>query len=137
MKHTVCTYVGIAGSLVASWFGGWDGALGMLLGIMAVDYVTGVLVAGVFRRSQKSSSGALSSQAGFQGLCRKGVMLLMVLVGARLDSFLGLDIIRDGVAIGFAANELLSVLENAALMGIPVPGPLQKALDLLQEHTEQ
>ena len=136
MKHTICAYIGAIGGALASLFGGWDAALGTLLGLMAADYLTGVLVAGVFHRSGKTESGALSSKAGFQGLCRKGVMLLMVLVGARLDGLLGLTFLRDSVTIGFVANELLSVLENAALMGIPVPAALQRALDLLNSREE-
>ncbi len=137
MKQTVCTYAGTVAGLLAAYLGGWDGALSTLLVLMAADYGTGLLVAGVFRRSDKSGSGALSSQAGFRGLCRKGMMLLMVLVGARLDSFLGLHMVRDGVAAGFIVNELLSILENAALMGIPIPAVLKKALDLLQDRTEE
>lgn len=136
LKHTVCAAVGAAGGLIASLLGGWDGALPALVVLMAVDYLTGLMVAGVFRRSEKSENGALSSKAGFQGLCKKGVMLLMVLVGARLDSLLGLDALRDAVAIGFLANELLSILENAALMGVPVPKALKKALDILQDQAD-
>ena len=78
MKQIICTYVGAIGGMLASVLGGWDGALATLLGFMAVDYVTGLLVAGVFHRSDKTSSGTLSSKAGFRGLVRKGVMLMMV-----------------------------------------------------------
>ncbi|MBQ9269949.1 MAG: phage holin family protein [Oscillospiraceae bacterium] len=136
MKQIICTYAGVLGGLLASALGGWDGALAALLGFMAVDYVTGLLVAGVFHRSDKTSSGTLSSKAGFRGLVKKGVMLMMVLVGVRLDVFLGLTFFRDSVIIAFLTNELISILENAALMGIPVPNALQKALDLLRQEEE-
>ena len=132
MKQIVCTYAGVIGGMIASALGGWDGALATLLGFMAVDYVTGLLVAGVFHRSDKSDSGALSSNAGFRGLTKKGVMLLMVLLGARLDAFLGLSFFRDSVIIAFLTNELISILENAGLMGIPIPAALRRALDLLR-----
>ena len=59
MKQIICTYAGVIGGMIASALGGWDGALATLLGFMAVDYVTGLLVAGVFHRSDKSDSGAL------------------------------------------------------------------------------
>lgn len=134
MKQTVCTIFGALGGALAGAFGGWDGTLMTLVILMAADYVTGVLVAGVFHKSDKTGTGTLSSRAGFQGLCRKGVMLLLVLVGARLDGLLGMDFLRDAVALGFAANELLSVLENGALMGVPIPAALQKALDLLDRQ---
>jgi toxin secretion/phage lysis holin len=122
--------------MIASALGGWDGALATLLGFMAVDYVTGLLVAGVFHRSDKSDSGALSSNAGFRGLTKKGVMLLMVLLGARLDAFLGLSFFRDSVIIAFLTNELISILENAGLMGIPIPAALRRALDLLRSRED-
>jgi len=136
MKQIVCTYAGVIGGMIASALGGWDGALATLLGFMAVDYVTGLLVAGVFHRSDKSDSGALSSNAGFRGLTKKGVMLLMVLLGARLDAFLGLSFFRDSVIIAFLTNELISILENAGLMGIPIPAALRRALDLLRSRED-
>jgi len=136
VKQIICTYAGVIGGMIASALGGWDGALATLLGFMAVDYVTGLLVAGVFHRSDKSDSGALSSNAGFRGLTKKGVMLLMVLLGARLDAFLGLSFFRDSVIIAFLTNELISILENAGLMGIPIPAALRRALDLLRSRED-
>ena len=136
MKQIIYTYAGVIGGMIASALGGWDGALATLLGFMAVDYVTGLLVAGVFHRSDKSDSGALSSNAGFRGLTKKGVMLLMVLLGARLDAFLGLSFFRDSVIIAFLTNELISILENAGLMGIPIPAALRRALDLLRSRED-
>lgn len=136
MKQIICTYAGVLGGLLASALGGWDGALVALLGFMAVDYVTGLLVAGVFHRSDKTSSGTLSSKAGFRGLVKKGVMLMIVLVGALLDDFLSLTFFRDSVIIAFLTNELISIVENTALMGIPIPKALQKALDLLRQEED-
>ncbi len=135
MKQRICAALGALGGALSAAFGGWDAAMTALVALMGADYVTGVLVAGVFHRSDKTGSGTLSSRAGFYGLCRKGVMLLLVLVGARLDAFLGVTFLRDAVAVAFLANELLSVMENAALMGVPVPEPLRQALDLLR-HPE-
>jgi toxin secretion/phage lysis holin len=132
MRQMIAAYVGVLGGAAAALLGGWDGVLAALLGLMAVDYITGLLVAGVFHRSGKTQSGTLSSDAGFRGLCKKGVMLLLVLVGARMDELLGLHVIRSGVAMAFVANELISILENAALMGVPVPEMLRRALDLVQ-----
>lgn len=133
MKNTICMVLGMAGALIANAFGGWDASLVTLVIFMAVDYVTGLIVAGVFHRSGKTESGALESRAGFKGLCRKGGVLLLVLVATRLDLILGVDFVRDAVCIGFAANELISIVENAGLMGIPIPKILTKAIDVLQE----
>ena len=89
MKNMLCTVVGLVGSWLASLFGGWDTALSTLLIFMAVDYVTGLVVAGVFHRSKKTDTGKLESRAGWKGLCRKGASLLIVLVAYRLDIVIG------------------------------------------------
>ena len=137
MKNTICMVLGMAGALIANAFGGWDASLVTLVIFMAVDYVTGLIVAGVFHRSGKTQSGALESRAGFKGLCRKGGVLLLVLVATRLDLILGVDFVRDAVCIGFTANELISIVENAGLMGIPIPKVLTKAIDVLQEKADE
>lgn len=85
MKNAICTVSGVVGSIIASIFGGWTASLTTLLIFMALDYIAGLICAGVFHKSQKSESGALESRAGWKGLCRKGMILLLVLVGHRLD----------------------------------------------------
>ena len=83
---------------------------------MGIDYVTGLIVAGVFHNSEKTTNGALESRVGWKGLCRKGVTLLIVLVGCRLDVVMGSNFIRDAVVIAFIVNETISIIENAGLM---------------------
>ena len=131
MKETVFAVCGIIGGALTAAFGGWDGALVTLCICMAADYATGLVVAGVFHASKKSASGTLESRAGWKGLCRKGVTLLFVLIAYRVDLALGTGYIRDGVIYGFMANELLSLIENAGLMGVPLPEVLVKAVDVL------
>lgn len=132
----ICTVVGLAGSFVAKAFGGWDSALVTLLFFMIVDYISGLVVAGVFHKSKKSENGALESHAGWKGLCKKGMTLLFVLVAYRLDLALGLDFVRTTVIIGFMANELISIVENAGLMGIKLPAVLSKAIDILTQKAD-
>ena len=132
MKNLLITTVGAVGSFIASLFGGWTSSMTTLLIFMCIDYLSGIICAGVFKDSDKSDSGALSSKAGFKGLCKKGMMLLFVLVGARLDIALGATYIRDGVCIAFIVNELLSLIENAGLMGVPIPTFLKNAVELLK-----
>lgn len=67
MKEWICTAIGVAGSFIASLFGGWDAALATLVIFMAIDYVTGLIVAGVFHNSGKTENGALESRAGWKG----------------------------------------------------------------------
>ena len=98
--------------------------------------VTGLIVAGVFHNSKKTASGALESRAGFKGLCRKGAILLFVLIGYRLDLAVGTSYIRDAVCIAFIANELISIVENAGLMGLPIPAVITKAIDVLKSKTD-
>jgi len=101
---------------------------------MAIDYITGLLVAGVFKRSTKTESGALESKAGFRGLCKKGVTLLIILVAVRLDIMLNLkDFIRNAVVIAFCVNEAISIIENSGLMGVPIPQIITQAIELLRK----
>lgn len=131
MKEGLCTGVGVVGSAIAAAFGGWDQAIVTLIIFMVIDYMSGLIVAGVFHNSTKTESGALESKAGWKGLCRKCVTLLFVLIAYRLDLAIGVDYIRNAVIIGFIANELISIVENAGLMGIPLPAVIQSAIDIL------
>ena len=132
----MCAGIGIVGGFIASLFGGWDAALITLLIFMGIDYLTGLIVAGVFHNSEKTPNGTLESRAGWKGLCRKGVTLLVVLVACRLDLVTGANFIRDAVVIGFIANETISIVENAGLMGVPIPAVITRAIEVLKNKAE-
>lgn len=137
VKIAICGGIGVVGSVIAEVFGGWDAAMITLVTLMIIDYIMGVLVAAVWHNSPKSETGTLESRAGWKGLCRKGVVLLIVLVAARLDIVLGTsNIVRNAAIIGYSANELISIVENAGLMGVPIPSIIQKAIDVLQKKAE-
>lgn len=136
MKGTFCMAVGALGAAIASLYGGWDAALQTLILFMAVDYVTGLIVAGVFHASPKSRTGALESRAGWKGLIRKGETLLIVLVACRLDAVMATSFVRDAAVIAFVANETISIIENAGLMGLPIPEVIIKAVDILKQKAE-
>lgn len=137
VKVAICGGIGVVGSVIAEVFGGWDAAMITLVTLMIIDYIMGVLVAAVWHNSPKSESGTLESRAGWKGLCRKGVVLLIVLVAALLDIVLGTsNIVRNAAIIGYSANELISIVENAGLMGVPIPSIIQKAIDVLQKKAE-
>ena len=131
MKEWICAAAGTVGGLIAGLFGGWDAAMLSLLIFMGIDY-TGLIVA-ASGKSLKSDNGGLSSKIGWRGLAKKCIILLLVLIAARLDIVLGTDYVRAGVCIGFMCNEVISILENAGLMGIRLPDVLTKAIDLLQK----
>ena len=132
IKGVVCTVLGIIGGMIARLFGGWTEDMATLVIFMAIDFVMGVVVAGVFHNSSKSKSGALDSRAGWKGLCKKCVTLLFVLIAHRLDILLATDYIRTTAIIGFIANEAISIIENAGLMGVPLPGVVTKAIEILK-----
>lgn len=136
MKNAICSTIGCVGSVIAGAFGGMDSAIITLLLFMAIDYISGLLLAGVFHKSKKSESGALESRAGWKGLIKKGMTLVFVIVANRLDMQIGTSYIRDGVCIAFIVNELLSIIENAGLMGIPIPAIITNAIDVLKERSD-
>ena len=135
MKSWICTAVGAVGSWIAYMLGGWDTALVTLVIVMAVDYITGVIVA-LLKRSKKTESGGLSSAVGFIGLAKKIMILLFVLIGTRLDMVIGTDYIRNAIIIGYMANELISITENAGLLGLPLPEVVTGTIDILKSRSK-
>ena len=108
-----------------------------LVGFMAADYITGVTVAAVFRRSTKTDGGALSSAAGLRGLFKKGGMLMLVYIACRLDMLIGANYIRDAAVIALVLNETVSIFENLGLMGVPIPAAFTIALEILKNKSEE
>ena len=139
MNLEKATFLTAAGAFVTALFGEWDGALLTLLLFMAADWLTGLTVAGVFHRSPKSRNGALESRIGLKGLCRKGAMLLVVLIAYRLDLMAGLHgVLRTAAIVALVCNEALSVLENVGLMGVEYPAIIDRVIrQLLGEKTDK
>ena len=133
IKNAVLAALAAFGTFVANALGGWDAALQVLIGLMAADYVTGLIVAGVFKRSGKSETGALESRAGFKGIVRKCTILMLVWVATMLDRLTGAAYIRTAVCLFFIGNEGLSILENTALMGVPYPAFIKNALEAMRD----
>lgn len=126
----------IVGGTISTMLGGFDKMLQALLIFMLVDYITGLMVAFVFRNSPKTESGAGSSKAGFKGLAKKAVILMLVMCMVQADKVLGISILRNAAVVGFIVNELVSIVENAGLCGLTLPEAFNKALDLLQSKGE-
>ena len=137
LKIYVCTALGAVGAFISWLFGGWSEDMLTLIILMISDYITGVIVAAFFKQSKKSENGSLSSVAGLKGLCKKGVMLLVVLIAHRLDISLGVEYIKSTAIIGFIANETISVTENIGLMGVPLPEVIKRALEVLKGKSEK
>lgn len=137
LKDWIITAIGAVGGFIASLMGGWDAAVITLVIFMCVDYISGIVVAAVFHKSNKTESGVLQSKAGWKGIVRKVFTLILVLVAAQLDKLIGTNFVRDAVVIAFCANEAISIVENAGAMGIPIPTAIKKAIDVLQDKADK
>lgn len=133
VKDFVCTAIGAIGA-VANWlFGGYTIAMECLIVCMIIDYVCGLVVAGLFKKSKKSELGGLSSKEGWKGLARKCLTLGLLIIAYRLDLVIGKAYVKDTLTIAFIVNECLSIVENAGLMGLPLPKVLTNAIDALNK----
>lgn len=132
-KITVCGIMGTIGSYCCSFLNNGGSALQTLLIFMIIDYILGLIVSGVAKKSPKTQSGKLNSEVGWKGLCKKGVMFLFVMVGYRLDILIDEDYIMNAVCIGYIINELLSIIENAGLLGVPIPNTIKNVIDVLEK----
>ena len=126
---------------VISFFYGIPVIMWVLVGMMTLDYVTG-LITGALGVSNKTEGGRLSSRAAFEGLVRKGVVLLVVLLAVLIDLAVAnsagvtFNAVTGATCLWFIASEGVSVLENAAELGVTIPGILRKALEILKTGSE-
>ena len=133
----ICIICGVVGGFFTTLFGGGNEILVTLLIFMAIDIISGILLACVFHKSKKSKDGCLKGEAALQGLTNKGMTILFVVVAHRLDLILKTSYVRDAVVIGFALNELISIVENAGLMGLPLPAVLVRSIEMLRDKSDK
>lgn len=135
---------GAAGvGFVAGLYGGFSESLRVLMIFMVVDYVLGCACA-FAGKSNKTESGHFWSRVAFLGILRKGVVMLVVLVAAQLDRAINLGgmstgsstMFRTAATFFYIANEGMSIVENAGLLGVPIPKPLRQALEMLRDKSE-
>lgn len=137
MKYEVNLFISIIGTIFTFLFGGWSMLLNVLVFVMAVDYLTGVLV-GLSGRSKKTKKGGLSSKVGFKGLLKKVLILLIVTVAYRIDFVVNANqLLYYAVIIFYISNESISILENAALLDVPIPDKLINAIEALKEDEDE
>ena len=133
----VATILGLVGSFVVSLFGGFDIGMYILFGFMAFDWITGIILAGVFKKSTKTEGGALSSKAGQIGLLRKGLTLAVIIMAHCFDLLIGQgDYFRDGALLAFIVNESVSIFENLGAMNVWIPPIIKKAIEILKDKTD-
>lgn len=113
------------------WFlGGFDGFLYALLAFVIIDYVTGIMLAVLQKK--------LSSEIGFHGIFKKVLIFTMVAVGHTVDTYIiqNGSAIRTAVIFFYLSNEGISILENAAKIGLPIPDKLKSVLSQLSKEDE-
>lgn len=133
IKDAVLAALAAAGAILANALGGWDALLKLLVALMAADYLTGIAVAAIWHRSNKSDSGALDSKAGFKGLVKKCAIVLLIYIAVLLDKAVGTHYVRSAVMLFFVGNEGLSLLENIGLMGVEYPEFMKSMLQALHD----
>ena len=133
VKNIIIMIFGPIGSLLSFLLGGFDSVMIALLIFMVIDFLSGLILAIVFKKSKKTESGRLSSQAGILGLTKKIFILFLVAVSTQLDIILGTTFIRDGTVIGVITMEGISIIENASLAGLPIPRVIKNALEIISK----
>ena len=129
--------IGAVGALIAGLLGGWDATMQVLCLVMALDFVTGLMVA-FHGKSKKTETVGLSSKASFIGITRKVFILILVGLAVAIDTSLGMaGVLRLAVSMFYTANEGLSILENAGLLGLPMPDALKRALEQMRDKDAQ
>lgn len=120
----------VLGGWLGYFLGGCDGLLYALLAFVVIDYITGIMCA--------VNDHTLSSGVGFRGICRKVLIFLLVGIANVLDlQVIGTgSVLRTAVIFFYISNEGVSLLENAAHLGLPVPEKIKEALEQIHDRTE-
>ena len=133
IKNMVLAFLATMASVFSEAMGGWDSFLKALVMFMVADYITGMIVALVFHKSQKTKNGGASSSVGYKGIVKKMCILILIALSVRVDEISGTHYVRSATIFFFLGNEGLSVIENLALMGVPYPEFIKKALEAVKE----
>ncbi len=128
--NTIQLVFAAVGGWLGYFLGGCDGLLYALIAFVVIDYITGVMCA--------ISDKTLSSEVGFRGICRKVLIFLLVGIGNIIDvQVLGSPgVLRTAVIFFYLSNEGVSLLENAAHLGLPVPDAIKTVLEQLHDRSD-
>ena len=138
MWKKVIEFLSAVGGAIASFFTTMPPLVYILIGVMSIDYVTG-LICGAMGKSRKTETGYLASHEAWKGLLKKGVILLVVLLANLLDiavsksAGITVEAVMGATCLWFIASEGLSILENVASMGVPVPRILTNLLEIMRQ----
>ena len=131
MENIFKATIAVSGSAVTYLWGEWSILLGILVAFVIFDYISGVMAAGY--------EGKLSSRIGFKAIPKKVMIFMFVAIGHLIDQAIGGDghLFRDATIFFFMANELLSITENAGRMGVNIPPPIKRAIDVLKDRGDK
>lgn len=135
LLNVVSCFGGIIGSFLVGLFGGWSTGISVLCIFIVIDFITG-LVGAALCKSDKSETGGINSKVIWIGILKKLLELMMVVVGHQLDLLVGATYIRDAVVIAYIITETVSIIENAGLIGLPVPSIITKVIDVLKNKND-
>ena len=134
----VTEFLAAVGGAVASFFVNMPPMAWILIAVMTIDFITG-LICGAMGKSNKTENGYIASNQAFIGLMKKALIILVVLLAALLDKAVSesagiqFEAVMGATCLWFIASEGFSILENVALMGVPVPGILLKLLEIMKD----
>ena len=137
MKDIFCWGCAIVSSTILYLVGDITMPFIILLVFICTDYITGLILSGIFKKSKKTESGGLSSEIGFKGLIKKVCIIICVIVANLLDTVLGTNYIRNVVIISFMTNEVISIIENLGLIGVKIPKVITNAIDILKKKEDE
>lgn len=129
------------GGAIASFFTGLPAIIWVLIAVMSIDYATGI-ICGMMGKSPNTENGGVSSKMAFRGLMKKMLIILVVLLAALLDKAVSMgtgaefEAVAGATCLWFIASEGFSIIENVASMGVPIPGILKQALEIMRKKGE-
>ena len=136
MKNTILMINALLGGYLGYVYKWLDKPKKFLLLFIILDFISGVIVALYFKNSNKTCSGSYSSNAGFKGLCKKCMIILLVVVAMCFDNMLNTNYVANTVCFGFITNECFSILENGKAMNIRYPKILDNCLDIVNKKSK-
>jgi len=134
MRDNFLTLIGAIFGAVGALFSHLDSVIITLVIFMTIDFIIGIIAASVFKVSKHAEAG-LESRVCWKGIYKKGIALLICLMASYFDQLLGTVFIHNAVAIGFIVSESISIIENAGLIGVPVPAQLKDAIAILKDQS--
>lgn len=138
LKYFFSSSVALAWSFfIKSLFGTVNNELKTLLIFILIDLITGVIVAGVFKKSRKTFTGALKSSEMTKGICNKIGIILLVIIAHYIDITLNISCIMYATEVALIIEETLSIIENIGLMGVPIPTVITNSIDLLNKKISE